>query len=102
MFGVAHFFNYCPLEPVLEVGETVGTDPVVVILCCISLPNGVGASLQRELDPAKSAMVVIPVRILLVLAIPSVDESYAFEIVLLTSQTPVVFVCHVMVTERPS
>jgi hypothetical protein len=100
LFGVVFRFYYLPLESILEILKTLRTDPVIVILRCISLLNGAGASLQTELDPAKSAMVVIPIGILFVLALPPVDKGDPFEVLLLTRQAPVAFFFHLVLTEQ--
>jgi hypothetical protein len=100
LFGVVHSLNHRPLEFLFKIGETAGTDPTIIILRCISFLNRVSTAFQTELDPAKLAMVMIPVRIPFILTVSPVNDGNPLEVLLLASKSPVVFLFHWIITEQ--
>jgi hypothetical protein len=77
------FVDHLPLEEVFEIVEATVANPAIVVNRRVSLAEKVGAALDHELGPAKLAVIVIPVRVLGVATVGTVNERGALEVGLL-------------------
>jgi hypothetical protein len=99
LFGVVHCFNHRSPEFLFKIGKTDGTDPTIIVLRCISFLKRVRTAIQTELDPAKLAMVMIPVSIPFIMTVSPVNEGDPLKVLVLASKSPVVFLFHRIFTD---
>ena len=88
------FFDDIPSEGRGKVVQAALADPPVVVFAGVAMVKHVFRGLRGKFGSAKGAVVVVPICVTGVLFVTTVIQSDSSEVLFLTVQSPVIFVCH--------
>ena len=89
---LSSFLSHWPLKQFLEVGETLLTNPSIVILCRISSMQCVWRVFNHERRRTELTMIMIPTRIVCVSTVVTMNKACTLQVFFLPLEAPVRFV----------